>query len=173
MEVNTMDSKKIGQFLAELRKQQNLTQEQLAEKLGVTGKTVSRWETGVYTPPADCLLQLSQLYSITINEILTGRRLEEEEYRPAAEENLEASIKRGEIDWTERLHSYRKQWIQTHIKDIVILIPVCIAVWGYGFIIGASEFCILGVFLLLFFLGLGIYSMQTSAKEKIKEERGK
>ncbi len=167
-----MDSKKIGQFLAELRKQQNLTQEQLAEKLGVTGKTVSRWETGVYTPPADCLLQLSQLYSITINEILTGRRLDEEEYRPAAEENLEASIKRAEIDWIERLHFYRKQWIQTHIKYIVILIPVCIVVWGYGFIIGVSEFCILGIFLFLFFLGLGIYSMQTSAEEKIKEERG-
>ena len=45
-----MDSKKIGQFLAELRKQHNLTQDQLAEKLGVTGKTVSRWETGAYTP---------------------------------------------------------------------------------------------------------------------------
>ena len=167
-----MDSKQIGQFLAELRKEQNLTQEQLAEKLGVTGKTISRWETGVYTPPADCLLQLSQLYSITINEILTGRRLEEEEYRPAAEVNLEASIKRGEIDWAERLRFYRKQWIQAHIRYIVILIPVCIAIWGYGFIIGFSEFCILGVFVFLFFLGLGIYSMQTYAGGKIQEEGG-
>ena len=49
-----MDMVKIGKFLAELRKGHNLTQEELGEKLGVTNKTISRWETGTYMPPVEC-----------------------------------------------------------------------------------------------------------------------
>ena len=54
-----MDTIKIGNFLAELRKEQNLTQEALGEKLGVTNKTVSRWENGNYLPPVEILQELS------------------------------------------------------------------------------------------------------------------
>jgi transcriptional regulator with XRE-family HTH domain len=49
-----MDTKKVGSFLKSLRKEKELTQEQLGEKLGVTNKTVSRWETGNYMPPVEC-----------------------------------------------------------------------------------------------------------------------
>ena len=49
-----MDMKKIGVFLAELRKDRNLTQDELGEKIGVTNKTVSRWENGNYLPPVKC-----------------------------------------------------------------------------------------------------------------------
>ena len=90
-----MDLQLIGIFIAELRKEQELTQEQLGEKLGVTNKTVSRWETGAYFPPAEALLAMSDLFSVSINEILSGKRLSEEEYRAAAEENLEHVIQRG------------------------------------------------------------------------------
>lgn len=90
-----MDLQLIGKFIAELRKEQELTQEQLGEKLGVTNKTVSRWETGAYLPPAEALLAMSDLFSVSINEILSGKRLSEEEYRAAAEENLEHVIQRG------------------------------------------------------------------------------
>ena len=69
-----MDVQKIGEFLKELRKQNNMTQEQLGERVGVTNKTVSRWETGKYMPPIECLKSLSDLYQISINEILTGER---------------------------------------------------------------------------------------------------
>ena len=89
-----MDQKKIGQFLQTLRKEKELTQEQLGEKLGVTNKTVSRWETGTYLPPAEALLAMSELFSVSINEILSGKRLSEEEYRAAAEENLEHAMQR-------------------------------------------------------------------------------
>ena len=60
-----MDTVKMGKFLKELRKEKGLTQEQLGEKIGVTNKTVSRWENGNYIPPAECLairLTLSHLY---------------------------------------------------------------------------------------------------------------
>ena len=89
-----MDLQLVGKFIAELRKAQGLTQEQLGEKLDVTNKTVSRWETGAYLPPAEALLEMSGLFSVSINEILSGKRLSEEEYRAAAEENLEHVIQR-------------------------------------------------------------------------------
>ena len=59
-----MDTIKIGNFLAELRKEQGLTQEALGEKIGVTNKTVSRWENGNYLPPVEMLQELSKLYNI-------------------------------------------------------------------------------------------------------------
>ena len=70
-----MDVQKIGGFLKELRKQNNMTQEQLGERIGVTNKTVSRWETGKYMPPIGHLKLLSDLYQISINEILTGKEI--------------------------------------------------------------------------------------------------
>ena len=57
-----MDVQKIGNFLAELRKDKNLTQEELGERIGVTNKTVSRWENGNYLPPVEILQILSKLY---------------------------------------------------------------------------------------------------------------
>ena len=83
-----MDTVKIGKFLKELRKEKGLTQEQLGEKVGVTNKTVSRWETGTYMPPVECLVILSDIYTVSINEIVAGQRLREDEFTDAAEENL-------------------------------------------------------------------------------------
>ena len=75
-----MNTAKIGAFLASLRKEKGLTQEQLGEKMGVSNKTVSRWETGNYLPPVEMLQQLSSFYGITINEILSGERLSEDTF---------------------------------------------------------------------------------------------
>lgn len=69
-----MDTAKLGSFLKALRKEHNLTQEQLAEKLGVTNRTVSRWETGTHLPDLDILIALSELYQIDIRELLNGER---------------------------------------------------------------------------------------------------
>ena len=88
-----MDIAKIGEFLRDLRKEQNLTQEELAEKLGTTNKTISRWETGTYMPPVDALLQMSKLYDVSVNEILSGERLSTADYQPKAEENIVTTLK--------------------------------------------------------------------------------
>ena len=64
-----MDMQKIGKFLAELRKSKNLTQDELGEKIGVTNKTVSRWENGNYLPPVEILQMLSKTYGVSINEL--------------------------------------------------------------------------------------------------------
>lgn len=72
-----MDSQKIGTFLHELRKEKNLTQEQLAEVLGVSGRTVSRWETGSNMPDLSIMIELADYYDIDIKELLNGERKSE------------------------------------------------------------------------------------------------
>ena len=72
-----MDTKKIGEFLKELRKEKGLTQEQLAEILLVSGRTVSRWETGTNMPDLSVLIQMAEFYGVEIKEILDGERKSE------------------------------------------------------------------------------------------------
>lgn len=72
-----MDQKKIGSFLKTLRKEKGLTQEQLAENLNVSGRTVSRWETGTNLPDLSILIQLAEYYEIDIKELLNGERKSE------------------------------------------------------------------------------------------------
>ena len=69
-----MDTVKFGAFLRDLRKEKGLTQTQLAQKLNVTNRTVSRWETGVNLPDMDILIFLSALYEVDIQELLDGQR---------------------------------------------------------------------------------------------------
>ena len=83
-----MDQKKIGSFLKELRKEKGITQEQLAEELGVTGRTVSRWETGNNMPDISLLVDISDFYQVSIPEIIAGERKSEtmnEEVKEVAE----------------------------------------------------------------------------------------
>ena len=91
-----MDTVKTGSFLKELRKEKGLTQEQLGEKVGVTNKTVSRWENGNYMPPVECLEMLSDLYGVSINEIVSGQRLEPDQFPDAAESNLKGALELSE-----------------------------------------------------------------------------
>ncbi|MED9965220.1 MAG: DUF6773 family protein [Blautia sp.] len=69
-----MDAKKIGTFLRELRKEKGLTQEQLAEVLNVSGRTISRWETGTNMPDLSVLIQIAEFYEVEVKEILDGER---------------------------------------------------------------------------------------------------
>ncbi len=69
-----MDQIKIGKFFQELRKEKGFTQEQLAEHLGVARRTISRWETGSNLPDLDILIELSDLYSVDLRELLDGER---------------------------------------------------------------------------------------------------
>lgn len=98
-----MDMQRVGDFLAELRKSKNLTQEQLGEKIGVTNKTVSRWENGNYLPPVEMLQILGNLYGVSINELLSGERLNDERYKENAEEFMVADLIKKRRDAKKRL----------------------------------------------------------------------
>lgn len=83
-----MDQIKIGKFIAEMRKEQNLTQMDLAEKLGVSNKTISKWECGNGMPDYALIQRLCEILSVNVNEILSGERLPSEDYSKKAEENI-------------------------------------------------------------------------------------
>ena len=70
-----MDQSKIGKFIAECRKQKNLTQMQLAEKLGITDKAISKWERGIAMPDTSIMLELGDILGISINELLSGEKI--------------------------------------------------------------------------------------------------
>lgn len=127
-----MDTKKIGLFLAQLRKEQGLTQEQLGEKLGVTNKTVSRWETGTYLPPVECLQLLSSLYGITINEILSGERLAGEAYKEKAEENITTALRESAFTLKEKMDFFKKKWLREHLVSNILIFAALLAMLILG-----------------------------------------
>ena len=127
LEVNQMDLVQIGKFIAQLRKEHELSQEKLGEIIGVTNKTISRWETGTYLPSAEMLLSMSKLFNVSINELLSGKRLTQEEYKVAAEENLRQVVKASSFTLKEKITFYKKKWLKEHIAAMCC--------WGIGIII--------------------------------------
>lgn len=83
---------KIGKFIADCRKEKNITQRQLAEQLEISDKTVSKWETGRGMPEAQFMLPLCEQLGISVNELLSGERLAGNEYQKKAEENIVALV---------------------------------------------------------------------------------
>lgn len=120
-----MDMVKMGSFLADLRKEHNFTQTELGEKLGVTNKTISRWETGNYMPPVEMLVELSNLYGLTINELLSGKKLTTEEYKEMAETNIKETLDASTFGLAEKQKYWKKKWR----KDNKLTIITCIVIW--------------------------------------------
>lgn len=81
-----MDQIKTGRFISQMRREKNLTQRQLAESLGITDKTVSKWETGRGLPEVSLMMPLCELLDISVNELLSGEKIAEKDYRRRSEE---------------------------------------------------------------------------------------
>lgn len=104
-----MNQEAIGKFIAACRKEKNLTQMQLAEKLNITNRTVSKWETGKSCPDVSIMMKLCDILGITVNELLSAERISMENYQKKAEENLmelkrkkdqaQKSLLRTELIW--------------------------------------------------------------------------
>ena len=83
-----MDQSKIGKFISIKRKEKNLTQLELADKLGVTDRTISNWENGKNMPDLSLFKPLCDILDISINELLSGEEITDEDYNDKLEENL-------------------------------------------------------------------------------------
>ena len=118
-----MDLIKIGNFITELRKEKGYTQEELGDKLYVTNKTVSRWETGKYLPSAEILLMMSDLFDVSINEILKGQRISGEEEKTAEEENIKEVLKSSVFTTHERIDFFKAKWEKDH-RSIHIMMAI-------------------------------------------------
>ena len=91
-----MDQVKIGKFIAERRKKENLTQMQLAEKLNITDRAVSKWETGKAMPDTSLMLDLCRVLKISVNDLLSGEVVSVEHYNEQLEHNLLEMVKQKE-----------------------------------------------------------------------------
>ena len=109
-----MDQIKIGKFIAALRKDKGLTQEQLGEKLGVTNKTISRWENGNYMPDVEMLSLLSKEFGVSINELISGERLWAEDFKKAADDNLVTALNNSTFTLKEKIVFFKKKWLHEH-----------------------------------------------------------
>ncbi len=119
-----MDQLKIGRFISECRKNNNLTQLQLAEKLNITDRAVSKWENGKSLPDSAIMLDLCSILNITVNDLLNGEKISMDNYNKELEKNLLDMIKQKE-ESDKRLLAL--EWVIGILSVIVLLIPVILA----------------------------------------------
>ena len=132
-----MDQLKIGKFIAKCRKQKKLTQLQLADKLGITDKAISKWERGIAMPDASIMLELCDILCISVNELLNGERI-----------NMENSNKKNEqllLDMAKELETKNK------------------IIWSsmWAIIIVSMTALIAGIFIAAFLIPEGIWQLVT------------
>ena len=160
-----MNLVQIGKFIATLRKEQGLTQEQLGEKIGVTNKTVSRWETGTYMPPVECLILLSDIYDVSINEIVAGQRLSKAEFSDAAEENLSEALQ-----LSENAYKQKEKWLTIimAISTVIAMVLICLVPFNKGDMVRS-------LIIILLIIGLAFISntLNIIALAQNKEKYGK
>lgn len=112
-----MEQRKIGKFIATERKTHGFTQRQLADQLGISDKTVSKWETGKGLPEVSLMIPLCETLHITVNDLLSGERVSESDYQKKAENNMMDLIKENEEN--------KKQMILSVICGTITIIAVC------------------------------------------------
>ena len=113
-----MDQKKTGLFLKNLRKNKNMTQEQAAEKLGVSSRTISRWETGEYMPDISMLVDIAEMYEVDVREIIDGERMSDN----MTSEVKEVAIKMA--DYSKMEKNTMLKWIKT-LSVAMLTVSVC------------------------------------------------
>ena len=141
-----MDQIRIGKFIAALRKEKGMTQEQLGEKLGVTNKTISRWENGNYMPDVEMLSLLSREFGVSINELVSGERLATEDFKKAADSNLVTALDNSTFTLKEKIAFFKKKWLKEHIATIVLCVVawIGIIVWTAQKLRGSDAYPLLG-----------------------------
>ena len=132
-----MDQLKIGKFIAECRKQKQLTQLQLADKLGITDKAISKWERGIAMPDTSIMLELCDILCISVNELLNGERI-----------NMENSNEKNEqllLDMAKELETKNK------------------TIWSsmWAIMIVSMTALIAGIFIAAFLIPEGIWQLVT------------
>lgn len=141
-----MNQEKIGRFIAECRKENKLTQEQLAEKLGVTDRAISKWENGRGMPDLSLMKPLCKELGITVNDLLSGEKIDKKDYQDKFEENI-----LNTISYTDKKINKIKKVFRITIICILLFViavvmmftidmnrirnnkPVVFSTWGYSY----------------------------------------
>ena len=148
-----MDQQKIGAFLKELRKEKTVTQEQLAEVLNVSRRTVSRWETGSNMPDLDILVELADYYDVDIRELLDGERRSEQMDKELKETVLKVADYSNEdkLNYTKRLHVWFKLGL---ISFVVYFVSLFVAPETPSAVFDVAQGLMLGIAFAMIFIGV-------------------
>lgn len=129
-----MDQVKIGKLIAQCRKENGLTQAELANLLGVTDKSVSKWENGVCLPNVSLCRELCEILGITLNEFFSGERLTDESFKEAADSNLLNALENSVFTVKDRIDFFKKKWQREHFFELTLMMIVIVAFIIYGFV---------------------------------------
>ncbi len=146
-----MNQEKTGRFIAACRKEAGFTQAALAEKLGISDRAVSKWETGKSMPDVSIMQELCALLHINVNELLLGERISADDYRRIAEQNLTA-LRQKEEQLSKRLLSAGQMIVLLTVVSSLLLLTAGVllaaeyAVWGVILCTAASLIVPAGIF---------------------------
>jgi transcriptional regulator with XRE-family HTH domain/DNA-directed RNA polymerase subunit RPC12/RpoP len=155
-----MDLVKIGKFIADCRKNNNLTQMQLAEKLNITDRAVSKWECGKALPDAAIMLDLCEILGINVNELLIGEKLDMKDYEKQTELNLVELVKQKEESDRRLLN-----------MEIVLGVVISVLYLAISFIACFVEMATWLRFTLIFG-GLGVFFIALLFLVRIEQKAG-
>ncbi len=114
-----MNQEKIGKFILELRREKNMTQQELADKIGVTDRAISKWENGRGMPDLSLMIPLCKELDITINELISGEKIEKKDYQSKLEENILKTI-----DYTNRRIINKDKIFKIVVGTIITIILI-------------------------------------------------
>lgn len=142
-----MNQETIGKFISTCRKDKGLTQMQLAEKLNITNRAVSKWETGKSIPDASIMIGLCEILDISVTELLSGERITMEKYQKKADENLVEMKKENEA-------ANKAARVGYGIAVILLLVLNVVNIYAHGFqkAIEMPEFIIMQTVVLIWLL---------------------
>ncbi len=170
-----MNQEKIGKFIADRRKKNNLTQEQLAEKLNISKNAVSKWERGLNLPDVSIMQDLCKILNITLNELFIGEKILDEKYKEIADNNLLNVLENSSFTLKEKINFYKKKWKREHISKMIL----CFISWlvliialkfqnVQGYIIGTIAGMLSTLFYVVLYNQMMIY-VENNAYKKIEK----
>lgn len=163
-----MDQQKIGKFLKELRIEKKLTQEQLADILNVSGRSVSRWETGNNMPDLSILVELSEFYNVDVKEIIDGER-KSENMNIEEKETIEKIVEYAGTEKRRRAGKLNKYFVLGLTCIVIVLLNHQFEILSYVFQENIDEFvsgALCGLGLLFEFIGFYNNNHDVTFKER-------
>lgn len=155
-----MNQERIGKFIQECRKSKNMTQTELAEKFGITDRAVSKWERGLSLPDASIMIELCNYLDISVNELLSGEKIMENEYKIKAEEKL--------LDMARK-----KEEADRQLLSLEILIGFLVSIILFSFIMLSVFIEMSDIFrIILIIIGIIIFIVGMSFAIRIEQTAG-
>ncbi len=129
-----MNQVKIGKLISECRKNKKMTQREFAELLGVTDKSVSKWENGVCLPDVSLYKNICEILGITLNEFFAGQKIPDETFKEVADENLLSALENSVFTLKDKIDFFKKKWEREHLFELILVMIVIVFFIIYGFI---------------------------------------